>query len=159
MLRIKVASEDDRRRVISFSQDLIHGVTHGCVKTPKHVALPMAVKHLTGSTQVINSLNRFGNGLSATQLSEVETGMAEKLVQQQTQHGDVFVPSNINPSMFATFCWDNNDINEETLSGAGTTHCTNGIVIQHQAKVQELSLTSIADTPQLEPQPAAPGQR
>ena len=73
--------------------------------------------------------------------------MAEKLVQQQTQDGDVFVPSNINPSMFATFCWDNNDINEETLSGAGTTHCTNGIVIQRQAKVQELSLIPIADSP------------
>ena len=27
-------------------------------------------------------------------------------------------------------CWDNNDINEETLTGHGTTHCTNGILIQ-----------------------------
>jgi len=27
-------------------------------------------------------------------------------------------------------CWDNFDINEETLSGAGTTHTTHGIVIQ-----------------------------
>ena len=32
----------------------------------------------------------------------------------------------------AIFCWDNNDILEETLSGRGTTHCTNGIVIQRK---------------------------
>ena len=29
-------------------------------------------------------------------------------------------------------CWDNNDIQEETYSGKGTTHCTNGIVIQRK---------------------------
>ena len=27
-------------------------------------------------------------------------------------------------------CWDNNDINEETLTGHGTAHCTNGTLIQ-----------------------------
>ncbi len=29
-----------------------------------------------------------------------------------------------------TIYWDNNDICEETLSVEGTTHCTNGIVVQ-----------------------------
>ena len=72
MLRIKVASEDDRRCVLSFSQDLIHGVTHGRVKTPKHVALPMAVKHLTGSTQVITLLNRFGNGQKIKKIKKIK---------------------------------------------------------------------------------------
>ena len=45
-----------------------------------------------------------------------------------------FVPSYISPLSFATFCWDNNDIIEETLSGQGTTHCTNGIVVQRQVQ-------------------------
>ena len=38
----------------------------------------------------------------------------------------------------ATFCWDNNDINEETLSGTGTTHYTNGNVVQRQVHMVEL---------------------
>ena len=40
-----------------------------------------------------------------------------------------FVPSNIQPSQFVTFLWDNNDINPESLSGV-SMHCTNGIIIQ-----------------------------
>lgn len=31
---------------------------------------------------------------------------------------------------FTTIVWDNNDFNEETLSGRGTTHVVNGIVIK-----------------------------
>jgi hypothetical protein len=41
-----------------------------------------------------------------------------------------FIPSNIRSGNFLTFCWDSNDINEETLTGEGTTHCTNGIIVQ-----------------------------
>jgi hypothetical protein len=35
---------------------------------------------------------------------------------------------------FTTCVFDNNDINEETLSGKGTTHCTTGIVIQRMSE-------------------------
>ena len=54
-----------------------------------------------------------------------------KQTQQQEAHVAT-VPSNIRSSVFTVFCWDNNDINEDTPSGAGTTHCTNGIVVQQQ---------------------------
>ena len=42
------------------------------------------------------------------------------------------IPSNTNSSTFVTVCWDNSDITEEILSGLGTMHCTNGIVVQRQ---------------------------
>ena len=32
--------------------------------------------------------------------------------------------------MFTTLVWDNNDFDEETLSGSGMTHNTNGIILQ-----------------------------
>ena len=57
--------------------------------------------------------------------------MAYRQIQQQEAHMAT-VPSNIKPFGFTVFCWDNNDILEETPSGAGTTHCTNGIVVQRQ---------------------------
>ena len=132
MERVVFPSSSDSRHVLSFEQDMIHCVSRGQLKTPKHVALPLAVKHMTVSTQVITLLNRFGNGLSAPQVSKFEMVMAESVMCQQRQHADVFVPSNISPLTHVTFCWDYNVINEETLSGAGTTHCTNGIVIQRQ---------------------------
>ena len=40
------------------------------------------------------------------------------------------IPRNVNVGLFTTIVWDNNDFNEETLTGKGTTHFTNGIVIQ-----------------------------
>ena len=42
------------------------------------------------------------------------------------------MPSNIDRTANVVFCWDNNDFAEETPSGSGTTHCTNGIIIQRQ---------------------------
>ena len=43
-------------------------------------------------------------------------------------------------------CFDNNDINEETLSGSGTTHCTNGIAIQRQLECSYASSTIISNS-------------
>ena len=37
----------------------------------------------------------------------------------------------IQTGIHTTLVWDNNDFGEETLSGKGTTHNTNGIAVQH----------------------------
>ena len=117
--------------ILSLGQDLIHFVSKGRTKTPKHIALPMAVKNLTGSSEIINLLNCFGHGLSYTQVLSVDTALAEEYLEMQ--EGGISLPSNVQPNVFALWCWDNNDILEETLSGKGTTHCTNGIIIQRKA--------------------------
>ena len=52
--------------------------------------------------------------------------------QVQKDREGALLPSNILPGVFTNFCWDNNDLNEQTLSGSGTTHCTNGILIQRR---------------------------
>ena len=94
---------------------LIHSVSRGRIKTPKHVILPMTVKSLTGNVELITILNRFGHGLSYSQVEEVETALAETQIAKQ-QNG-VFVPSACHPNVSGVFCWDNNDLQEETLSG------------------------------------------
>ena len=73
-------------------------------------------------------LNHFGHCISYSQVLELETAMAEQQLGQQRD--DVLLPSCIIPGVFATLAWDNNDLQEETLSGKGTTHCTNGIIVQ-----------------------------
>ena len=82
---------------------------------------------MTGSKNAVTLLNRFGHGISYTELEEVQTAMAKCHLDRATD-GEAFFPSNINPSLRVSLCFDNNDINEETLSGSGTTHCTNGIM-------------------------------
>ena len=49
-------SASDERRILMSGQDIVHSASHGKLKTPKH----MAVRHLTGSKQVIKILNNMG---------------------------------------------------------------------------------------------------
>ena len=37
------------------------------------------------------------------------------------------------PRSFSTIVWDNNDFNEETVSGKETTHVANGIILQKKS--------------------------
>lgn len=134
---------DIERRVLSLAQDIIFAVSHGRILTPKHVALPLTVRHLTRSEQVVTLLNRFGHGISDSKLSEIETAMAERALQNG--ESSTYIPENIDRSSAASaviFCWDNNDLAEETLSGAGTTHCTNGIIIQRQLSARPFAVAT-----------------
>ena len=101
--------------ILSLGQDLIHYVSRGRTKTPKHVPLPMTVKSLTGSAELVTLLNRFGHGLSYSQIEELETAIAEQ--QITNLRNGVLLPTVCSPSVSAVFCWDNNDLQEETLSG------------------------------------------
>ena len=49
------------------------------MKTPKHFAFPMAVWHTTGSAQLVTLLNKFGHGISYSQLEELDTSLAEQM--------------------------------------------------------------------------------
>ena len=125
----KVHVKDDlHRQILSFGQDLIFAGTRGRVKTPKHVSLSVAVKGLTGSVEVVSMLNKMGHAISYSQVLEVETAFANRQVERDPE--GIALPSVIQLHVPAVFCWDNNDICEETLSGSDTTHCTNGIIVQ-----------------------------
>ena len=113
--RVSNLSPNVHRIVLSLCQDLIHAVSRGRIKTPKHVFLPMTVKSLTGNVELITILNRFGHGLSYSQIEEVETGLAETQIAKQGN--GVFVPSACHPNVSGVLCWGNNDLQEETLSG------------------------------------------
>lgn len=123
--------EQCQRLVLSLAQYLLYNVSNGRHKTPKHVGLSLTVKNLTGSKEVVTLLNRLGHGMSYDQVLEMETRIAENQLEAQERVG-VLLPKVVSPNVFTMFCWDNIDLLEETLSGRGTTHCTNGIVVQRQ---------------------------
>ena len=132
-------SESLSRKVSSIAQDVINCATNARIKTPKHYILPLALKSLTGSAEVVTILNRLGHGLLYSIIEEVETALAEMSLQEQNQ---ISLPSICKLGVPAVFCWDNNDIQEETLSGHNTTHCTNGIVIQRKTHSCEIPNTN-----------------
>ena len=53
----------------------------------------------------------------------MDTSTANEIIAKSSQRG-VVIPSNITPGPFIQIAADNNDLNEETLDGKGTTHAT-----------------------------------
>ena len=84
-------TDKNQRYILAICQDLIHCTTHGRVKMPKHFTLPVTVKSLTGSAELVTILNHFGHGQSYSQVEEAETAIAEKQAEQQG--GGVLLPS------------------------------------------------------------------
>ena len=115
--------------VASFAQDMIYAVSCGKQKPPKHILLAAAVKALTGNVELMQALNRLGHAVSYWQVEENETALCLKKLAT-TAEGHVVLPENIFPYLFTTMAWDNIDILEETLTGGGTSHRGNGIIIQ-----------------------------
>ena len=122
-------SKRKERFIRSLCQDIIYNSTNGRHRTSKHVLFSLCVKRKTGSKDMVKWLNKFGHGISYDEVNVVETFLADEAVKYQAVKS--FCPSSIQPSVFVTFVWDNNDINPESLSGI-SMHCTNGIVIQLQ---------------------------
>lgn len=60
-------------------------------------------------------INSLGHGLSYTQVEELETALAEREIEK-SQDG-ILVPDICSFGVPGVFCWDNNDLIEETLSG------------------------------------------
>ena len=123
----KHASSRSKRYALSLAEDLCYTATNGEWIMPKHLTLPMTVRHLTGNAEVVIILNRYGHGQSYSRTLELETAMCNSVTSF-----DSILPITVSRDNNAVLhlCYDNFDLDEETPSGSGTTHSTHGIIIQ-----------------------------
>ena len=120
--------------VNSIAQDCIHAITTDRQKPAKHILLPWAVKSLTGNVKLIKIFNRRGHGISYSQWEELDTALClQKLAASDKD--DIPLPDSILPCIPTTLAFDNIDRLEETLTGAGTSHRVNGIIVQPEAPI------------------------
>ena len=76
-----------------------YAMTGGKLKPPKHLLLPYAAKTLTGNIEFIKILNKFGHGVSYSELEENNTALClQKLATGPTQR--VVIPVSIQPNVF-----------------------------------------------------------
>ena len=68
----KLVNETSQRYALSFTEDRCYAVTNGDWVMPKYLTLPMAVRHLTGSTEVITILNRYGQSYTPRHLNFIQ---------------------------------------------------------------------------------------
>ena len=118
----------EKSKVVSIAQDLIYAEWSGRKQTHKSLALGMTVRQMTGSVRLLRILHGLGHTASAATVYRHDTALALATTNSQ----GVIIPRNMKPEAFTTIVWDNNDFNEETVSGTGTTHVANGIMIQNE---------------------------
>ena len=92
---------------------------------PKHVALGLTMRHMTESSRIIGILNGLGFLVSHSAVFDHDTALANKKLRS-----DSIVPAGFIKKIPTKVIWDNNYFREETLSGEGTTHNTNGLLVQ-----------------------------
>ncbi|KAL1268455.1 hypothetical protein QQF64_033818 [Cirrhinus molitorella] len=129
--------DDLNLKVISICQDIVYLASKGRRQTPKSLCLGLTVRHLTGSSQIVSLLNRLGHCASRDTVVSLDTSLA----QLQLVEGRDKIPKGFSKKVPTALVWDNIDFGEETLSGHGTTHHTNGIMLQSSV-VETVSTTN-----------------
>ncbi|KAK6175746.1 hypothetical protein SNE40_014139 [Patella caerulea] len=133
-------------KLISILQDIVSLQPKGRKHTLKSLALGLTMRHLTGSQKVTDLLNGLGHCASNKTILRFDTSLA----QLQLNKGPVYIPSDFQTNMNTILVWDNIDFNEETISGHGTTHHTNGIAIQSpMSPVEEITSTQRPSVPKI----------
>ena len=128
----KSKAEKTLRLKDSFAQDVVFSVTNGAIKTRKSVLFPSVVKALCNNTEILNLLNKYGHGISYDLLEEIETDFALNVINEQAENRAV-IPIDFKEgetsSPVALMIADNIDNLECTLSGTGTSHRVNSILV------------------------------
>ncbi|XP_033106462.1 uncharacterized protein LOC117108533 [Anneissia japonica] len=130
-------SSESHLKLLSICQDIVYLTSKGKKQTPKSLGLGLTVRHLTGSSQVLKLLNKYGHCASWDTILGLETSLAQLQLLNTNA-----IPNGFAKHTPTTLVWDNIDFGEETLSGHGTTHHTNGIMLQSRI----CKLTSRSDT-------------
>lgn len=129
-------ADDLHLKVLSICQDIVYPASKGRKQTPKSLCLGLTVRHLTGSSQIVSLLNKLGHCASWDTILCLGTSLAQLTLVE----GRDKIPKGFSKRAPTTLVWDNNDFGEETLSGCGTTHHTNGIMLQSFA-IEPVSTT------------------
>ena len=124
--------DDTERKLLSIAQDIVYLSSKGRKTMPKHVALGMTLRHMTGSSSIIGILNGLGHSASHSAVLQHDTALANKQLAC-----DTIIPEGFRKKVPTTVIWDNNDFMEETPSGEGTTHNTNGLLCQRAMEMDD----------------------
>jgi len=121
----RLITRSQKVKLNSICQDFMNLFSPQKVNTPKGLALGLVVKHLTGSKDVINILHKLGHSASYDTIRAYETSLAIHAISNENK-----IPDSFAYQKHITMVRDNIDYLEATKSGSGTTHHTNGILIQ-----------------------------
>lgn len=139
-------SDDYNRRALSVFNDIYFTITER--QTPKHIALAQSIHYLTRSKHLINILNKLGHCINYKALKNIDKEVTMSIVCEDMDK-KLLIPKNIvrDSSLFLHGAIDNNDFNEETLSGKDSTHVTAMVIYQEKKPTDnEINLIKLKPT-------------
>ena len=134
-------SSNESDKIVSIAQDFIYAESNDKKQMHKALALGMAVRQITGSVRLLRILHGLGHTASTDTVYRHDTALA--ISSSNCAGKEIATPRNISAGTFTTIVWDNYDFNEETVSGKGTTHVANGIIVQKNDVGQRLGEKTI----------------
>ena len=90
----------------NIAQDLVH------LSANKPVTLGLTMQHVTGSSNILEILNKFGHASCHSSVPEQDTALATK----QLETGSI-IQRSFQEEYLCTVVWDDNDFSEETVTG------------------------------------------
>ena len=128
-----ITSSTTDRLIDSFSQDVMHAVSHGDFVTLKHATIGLGLHSLRKLPLVF--LSRFPHSINYGRICEIENAQAELAQHFQSMSLNLpLCPIDDDSKVTTTFWWDNFDRNVETASGAGSIQNTPGIAFQEESE-------------------------
>ena len=91
---------------LSYTRDLIHGVTRGKVITLKHFLVGMRLHNITGQKLSIQMLSRLGHTVDYNTVCEIETSQAEIALQNAEVNPLKLKPATENSTVLTVFWAD-----------------------------------------------------
>ena len=123
----KTSSASLSEKIWAVASDWQSLVTHE--RSSRSTALSLIVHRLTGSKEVTSLLHKLGHGISYKDVRLLTNSWAQNVKRS--------VPAVLVPGKPFHVTLDNSDEKQQTLTGAETTHHTNGTVFQNNATVSE----------------------
>ena len=109
-------------KVFSVCQDLVYNSSKGRTQTQKTLALAMAVRQLSGCSDVIRILNGLGHCVSLSSTMSYDTAIAQLVIDTSD-----IIPREFIANEAINLVYDNIDFGEDIKK---QTHVTNGIITQ-----------------------------
>ena len=130
------------RLVSSIGQDICRGGTNGIWKLPKHIGLCVSLRHLFRSKELITLMNRFGHCENYAFALEMETAIATAVQMKENLLSQKIIRNPKGMSVFHSE-FDNFDQFVNNISGSGSIHTAQGIMLQDFSVDQDQETQSL----------------
>ncbi|PIK38209.1 hypothetical protein BSL78_24948 [Apostichopus japonicus] len=84
--KVSCVDTESHRKILAISQDIMYLASKGKTQLPKHTSLALALRHLTGSAQLIGLMNGFGYCVPHSVALNIDSAISVKEMDHGTVH-------------------------------------------------------------------------